>query len=342
MLCGSVKPIFSGVDDYNDILTRMLCRFGIDAVTVDIGQWRIAQLPHLLREVAAVHPDVILMQYPTEAFRHSLLPQAFATLQTIAPLIVTLHEFALAHVLRRAAVGGLLLRAASIVTTAESETQALLRWYPWLRRRVRSIRIASTIPGRPWQPDPVPTVVSFGQIRPGKGLEEFLACHDALEPRFPGVRFVMIGSMVPQFADYFGRMQLECKNRGIAIMTGLSDVDVADQLSHATLALLPIQGGASLRRTSVLAAAVCGLPIATLTGSDTPAELHAILPPADTLSRVIDQAVAILSDPAARQAAHERSIRIAALVGWDEIAARFIDVIDALPRSARAARSRAT
>jgi glycosyltransferase involved in cell wall biosynthesis len=320
----------------------MLCRSGIDAVTVDIGDWQITQLPCLLREVAAVHPDAILMQYPTEAFRHSLLPQAFATVQTIAPLIVTLHEFSLAHVLRRAAVGGLLLRASSVVTTADSESQALLRWYPWLRRRVRSIRIASTIPGRPWQPDGVPTVVSFGQIRPAKGLEEFLSCHDALLPRFPGARFVMIGSMVPQFAEYFARMQVECENRGITIITGLSDVDVADQLSRATLALLPIEGGASLRRTSILAAAVCGLPIATLTGSDTPAELRAILPQADTLSEVIDQAAAILADQAARQAAHDRSVRIAALVGWDEIAARFGEVIDALPRSARAARRRAT
>jgi glycosyltransferase involved in cell wall biosynthesis len=338
MLCGSVKPLFGGVDDYNEILTAMLCRNGIDAVPVDIGNWHISQLPRLLREVAAVRPDAILMQYPTEAFRHSLLPQAFATVQTIAPLILTLHEFVFSHVLRRAAVGALVLRAASVVTTAETEAQALQRWYPWVRRRLRIIPIASNIPGRAWQPDPVPRVVSFGQIRPAKGLEEFLACHDALQPRFPGVRFVMIGSMVPQWAAYFAHMRAQCENRGIALLSGLSDVEVARELSHATLAVLPIEGGASLRRGSVLAASVCGLPIAALTGADTPAALRAILPQADTLSQLIEQSAEILTDQGARQAAHERSVRIAALVGWDRIAARFVEVIDGLQNAASEAR----
>jgi len=336
-LCGSIRPNYSGTDDYNEILIRMLRRQGVDAASVDIGRWTLSQLPRLLRAVGQARPDAIVMQYPTDSFGHSLLPQAFAAIQTIAPLVVILHEFAFAHPLRRLAVGGLLLRAASVVATADSEAMALRRWYPWAASKIQVIPIASNVPGRDWCPDTMPTVVTFGQIRPDKGLEDFLMCQELLQRQFPDLRFVIIGSMVPQWSDYFVKIETECRRRGITILTGLSDYEVAEQLSKASLALMPITGGVSFRRGSFLAAAACGVPIAAQTGPDTPPALQSILPEAATRERLVAIASDILEQRSAREAAHERSVKISALASWDLIIPRYLAVLEALKTASKPA-----
>lgn len=332
-LCGSIAPLFSGTEDYHLTLSDGLAGRGIVVTPVDIGHWGPGRIGALLHAVRAAKPDAILMHYPTDAFGRSLMLPLFGLLQRVAPLVVTLHEFTAAHPLRRAAVGALLLRASAIVTTARKEADGIAGWYPWLRSRIRIVPVGPSTPPREWRPAPAPSVVYFGQIRPDKGIEEFLACHDRLAGQFPEARFTIAGSSVPLFAEYFARMQEEIARRGISLASGLSSAAIADLLSEAWVALLPFPDGASFRRTSLLAAAGSGAPIVTVTGPDTPADLAALLAPA---SNSVDELTALtarlLSDEGARLEAHRHSREIAAKVGWDGIVDQYVGILRSLPR----------
>ena len=338
-LCGSIKPRFSGTDDFHDTLVARLQERHIDARPVDLQRWGLAQVPNLLRQVAAQRPDAILMQYPTDAFDAALGPHAFSALQRQAPMIVTLHEFAEANPIRRASLSILLVRSAAVVTTTDRERQSLLSWYPWLQRRTCVIPIAANFVGRPWQPSPRPIVVYFGQIRPEKGIEEYIACRDALVARFPNAEFVIAGSRVPKFASYYQTVEAEARKRGMCLHTELEPDQVSDFLQTATVALLPFPSGASFRRGSLLAAAVCGTPIVTLKGEETPPEMAELLAPANTRDELLAQVAACLSVRAVRDAAHDRSCQLAALVSWDAIADRYVRPFSRLTaRSVRAMR----
>lgn len=335
-LCGSIKPHFSGTEDYHAALLDALGGLGLDAEIVDRADWTMPHLPGLLRAVRDARPDAILLQYPTDAFARSLSIHAFALLQRSAPLIVTLHEFSAAHPLRRLSLAGLLARAAAVVATTSGEADRLCAWYPWLRPRVQVIPIGANTPARAWRPSVPREVVYFGQIRPEKGLEEFIAVQARLAAAGTDASFTIIGSRVPLFASYFDRIADAARDRNIAIVTGLSSDAVSDRLSRATLALLPYPDGASMRRSSLLAAAMCGVPIVTRTSGETPPELAALLASANGATEMAMLVSDHLGSPAALKAAHENSCRLAAMVSWDAVAAKYAPIIAAAAANGRA------
>jgi glycosyltransferase involved in cell wall biosynthesis len=322
-LCGSIKPLYSGQDDFHDRLNTELAARGIAISPVDIGRWGVQHVPTLLQQVAAQRPDAILMQYPTDAFNKALGPHFFATVQRLAPFYVTLHEFALANALRRLSTAVLIARARGVIMTAETEQRALTRWYPWSRRKTHIIPIGANFPGLPWQPIDPPIVACFGQIRPEKGIEEFIAICKAIVARHPQVRFVLVGSQVPKFADYYRHIANEAQQQGIAVQSALATEDVPAFLRTVTVAVLPFPSGASFRRGSLLAAMACGVPIVTLQGDETPNDMVKLLQPGQTADDCARQLNRYLDNPTERQAAHRASCQVAETVSWPYIGAQY-------------------
>jgi glycosyltransferase involved in cell wall biosynthesis len=269
---------------------------------------------------------VILMQYPSWAFGRSFAPLAIAMSQLSAPLVVMLHEFVAAHPMRKLAVGALLARADLVGVTADRERDSLRAWYPWLRNRLRNIPIASNIPSRPWAPSLPPTATYFGQLRPGKGLEEFFDCHARTSQQMPHVAFRIVGSLVPQCASYGEAIRKRAQACGIKMLIGAGSAEVAEALSQATVALLPFPGGASFRRGSLFAAANCGVPIATLVGDDTPHDLLPFLDHARDVDTLTAVTIRYLSSQEDRYIAHARSMELAIRFGWDKTISRYLKV----------------
>jgi len=272
------------------------------------------------------------MQYPTDAFSAALGPHGFAALQRLAPLVVTLHEFAAANPVRRASLSVLLARSAAVVTTSAAERASLLAWYPWLNGRTYVVPIGSNFPGRDWQPEIPPLVAYFGQIRPEKGLEEFIACQAILALRCPSAAFAIIGSRVSKFSFFYETMVEAASRQGISLVGELPPDEVSDRLCAVTIALLPFPSGVSWRRGSLLAAAACGVPIVTLRGPDTPPELIELLRPVASHTELVEQTMTYLSDGDARQDAHRRSLSLAAQVSWDSIADSYACLFHALAK----------
>lgn len=325
-LCGSAGGMHDAMRDSQDLLEPVFTQRGIDVRPVDLGDWSAGAVSKLVAEIERQQPDGILMQYPTGAFGRSLGPVLLSLRHHLAPTMVMLHEFAAAHIVRKVAVGALLLRADRIGITAERERKYLTTAYPWLRGRIRDVPIASNIPGRTWAPAAPPTVTYFGQIRPNKGIEEFVEVQRRIAADVPDVTFVIAGAVVPQHADYADALQKTAAAAGIVIAANLSIEQVADRLAASTVALMPFPEGASFRRGSMFAAAACGTPIATTIGVDTPPELLPYLMPAHTVDDVAALTLQLLRDPAARTAAHEQSSTLSTKFGWEQTADRYCDV----------------
>jgi glycosyltransferase involved in cell wall biosynthesis len=326
--------------DSQDLLEPILSARGIDIIPVDLGNWSLAAVPKVLKAIARQRPDGILMQYPTFAFGKSLGPPVLSMLQQIAPNLVMLHEFVAAHPLRKAAVGVLLLGADRIGVTAEREANGLVSWYPWLRQRIRSIPIASNIPGRSWHPTKPARVIYFGQLRPNKGIEDFFTCRDRIAAQVPEAIFEIVGARVPGLESYTKMVLDNAASRGITLTLDREPLEVSAILSAATVALLPFPGGSSLRRGSLLAAAACGIPIVTTTGDDTPALLRHHVEPARDDDALVAITVNYLRNEEARLEAHRRSMQLDRQIGWELTAERYIDVLRELPSIHRARASR--
>lgn len=325
-LCGSAGGMHDAMRDSQDLLEPVFEARGIEVCPVDLGDWSASVVPKLVEEIRRQRPDGILMQYPTGAFGRSLGPIFLSLLHHVAPTMVMLHEFAAAHVIRKAAVGALLLRVDRIGVTAERERRQLSTVYPWLRSRIRDVPIASNIPGRTWTPTTPPSVTYFGQLRPNKGIEEFMQVRKQIAAETPGAIFEIVGAVVPQHAEYADALRQEAAGSDIVVASNLSIEQVADTLARSTVALMPFPDGASFRRGSMFAAAACGTPIVTTTGADTPSELLQFIEPARTIDDLAAGTLALLHDPAARDAAHRRSKQLSNKFGWEQTADSYCKV----------------
>ena len=334
-LCGSAGGMHDAMRDSQDLLEPVFEARGIEVLPVDLGDWSASAVPKLVAEIRRQRPDGILMQYPTGAFGRSLGPVFLSLLHHVAPTMVMLHEFAAAHVVRKAAVGALLLRADRIGITAERERRYLTTAYPWLRNRIRDVPIASNIPGRTWAPTAPPSVTYFGQLRPNKGIEEFVEVQKRIASDVPDAVFEIVGAVVPQHAEYAEALQRTASEAGITIAANLSIEQVADTLARSTVALMPFPDGASFRRGSMFAAAACGTPIATTIGVDTPPELLPFLDPAHTIEELSAMTLKFLRDPAASDAAHRRSKQLSDKFGWEQTADSYCKVFRELRQIGR-------
>lgn len=326
LMCGSSKPFSSGVDDYNDKLSDHLQAKGVATAAVESDSWSVRSTARILRNIHMQKPSVILMQYPTEAFGKSLGPQTVASLQRMAPLVVTLHEFAPAHVLRKIAVIPLVLRASAVVVTNEDDGNTLRRWYPWAGEKVHMIPIASNIPEIEWAPAGGFTVVYFGQLRPNKGLEEFLRCAAEVSNAVPEIGFEIIGSPVAKFPDYGERVRKAAEDSGVELVLNASEIKVAERMARCSVAYLPFPDGATPRRGSLLAAAATGVPIVSTVGRHTPGSLKEnIFPVAD-----VAEASAIIRELYGNRVlledGHERSVRLGKAYNWDRVAKSYISL----------------
>jgi glycosyltransferase involved in cell wall biosynthesis len=337
-LCGAGGTKHDAMRDSQDILEPMFQQRGIEVCPVDLGRWTLATVPALLREIARLRPDGILMQYPTGAFGHSLGPVFVGLLQRIAPLMVMLHEFIAAHPLRKVAVGALLLRADRVGVTAEREGAALMGRFPWLRDRVRSVPIASNIPGRDWLPTQPPKVIYFGQLRPNKGLEDFFACVDKLMLEVRTAQYEVVGAIVPNLSDYAAFIRDQAYRRGITVTLDLEPDEVSGVLASATVALLPFPDGASFRRGTLFAAAACGVPIVTTIGPDTPAELASFVVGAGSPQEMVCLLRQLLEDEQKLLAAHQRSLLLSSQYGWEKTVDHYVTIFSELARRSQVAR----
>lgn len=311
-----------GVLDYSRRLGQALAAAGIEVERAR-GQrhgrlsWRA-----LVAEVRAFRPQVFHVQYPMARYGAALLPLAAAQLPGVRR-VVTLHEFSQVHPLRRVAAAAFSRVDALILTTGQ-EREAYGRWYPWSRRRSWVIPIGSNIPWRSGGGSrDGDAVCYFGQIRPRRGLEDFLQLARLAAQRAPELRFRVLGTVPAGHQGYYRQLRASCADLPQLIWElDLGQAAVAAALAAMDFAYLPYPDGASERRGSLLAALGNGTLVISRCGAQTPPALAAAVSFAEDPGAALARLLALRADAGARQRQRQVAYDWVRLRGWEVIAVR--------------------
>ncbi len=258
------------------------------------------------------------------------------------PVVTTLHtvqngpDAHRATLLREIAV-----RSAATVVTSESARRRLLTEFGMDPHAVFVVPHGAHLFPPVAPPDPRPRILTWGLIRPGKGIEWMILAMKRLRHLEPAPLYVIAGATHPHTVDREGEAYREYL-QGLVHRAGLDDVVqfVDSYLDDATLARLvgeakvvvvPYDTTDQVSSGVLIEAIGAGKPVVA---TDFPhaREMLAsgageIVPHAEppALAAAVER---LLTDPAAYAAAAEAARRLARHLSWPEVARRFLEVLE--------------
>lgn len=305
LIAARIPPVRCGVGDYSAQLAAELVRQG-HHVTILTGadqagvlpgaralvrntvtRWTLAGVPHLCRELRALDPELIVLQWVPFLYSRTGtalgLPVALAACARHRPVRVMVHEawvgferpwFVAIGLVQRLALGLLVTAAERTGVSITAWTAMLQRAFPWKRRAIAWIPVGSGIDvddtaGPDWMRDhlrmpPGARVIgAFGIAGSGKSMPLLAAAWARIREATPTAHLVLIGAspaevrqLLPDLAD-----DPRCHATGF-----LASEDVSRCLRGTDLLVCPFTDGMSTRRSSVIAALAHGVPVVSTRG----------------------------------------------------------------------------
>jgi len=375
MVTGSYPPVPCGIGDYAERLILELRQAGADVEVVttrcneaparvdvchELENWKLRNWRRAIDWISSQSFDVLHFQYPGKAYGH--LPDLAGLTREVKkrlpdlPVVVTVHEFGVTPFLRKLTVASIVTFADSVILTAQSERRLYDRLLPWVRRKIKVIRLSPSISVAEFGPEhearlnsrydigPDNIVIAhFGFVQSNKGAEELLKAFRAVSQRHPQARLLMMSSFEPASNAYHRRLadltDTLCL-RDSVIWTGfLTANEVSHHLSWSDIAVFPFTDGATMRRTSFMAAMSHGLPTITTQRDADMEELgltdreDVLLTSAPADPRDLAQHMTALVDSAPLRAKlREGALRWACPLQWDHVAARTLEVYHSVVR----------
>ncbi len=322
LVTGSYPPDPCGVGDYTARLEEALRDEAETQVSVLLP--KTGPSLRLLYAITKAPVGLIIhLQYPTVGFGWSLLPVLwFMAASQLHPTVLTAHEFARAHPLRKMANLLMMAGASRILFTNEADRDAVLQYLPSWRAKCEIIPIGSNLPSatsRVCASQPL-TVSFFGFLRPGRGVEAFLEAAGQLN-RDPSthVVFRIIGHCLPEHASYLNQLRAEWALGNLEWHLSMPAGHVSNLLATSHVAYLPVPGGIGERNGTVLAALCAGLHVFAPFGQATSPLLSRLVHRADSpeafAKALVSQAEAWMTAPKSE----ERS-KYVELRSWKAIA----------------------
>jgi len=335
LITGSPEAGRCGIHDYTSTLGRALERQGVDVELIDQRDWSAAGTLSLAQRLRRNAPDILQMQYPMIVGWRSLGPHATGFLNRI-PQVVTLHEFTTFDRFRRASLRAFTISASRIVITTAFEAARFHAQFPGARAKTSIVPIGSNVPFRAdiEAPRERRTVIYFGQIKPLKGLEQFIELVLVAGAKRLPWDFQILGAPVSWAKDYLAEMRRKVEGARVEWLLDRGDDEAADLLSRASAAYLPYPDGVSERRGSLIAALGNGAPVVTTTGPDQPADMADVVllagDPEDACTRI----EGLFADGALERRLREAGPTYVGRFDWDDIADRYVDIYRQIARSA--------
>ncbi len=256
MVVGSREAQFCGVKDYALRLAEALRGRGHE---VEVVAWEKGKFFKFYAAMRGEGFDVVHVQYPAIGFGYSLWPMMLGWMG-LGRVFVTVHEYGSLPWVQRVAMRLFRWSAEGILFTTEGE-----------KKRFGGpgavVPIGSNVPeGNARVREKV--MVYFGQIRPGKGIEEFLAL---ARVGVAGVKFVVMGAGLDK--GYLDGL----RTPEVGFVVDAPMAGVAERLAGAMGAYLPFPDGATWKRGSLLAVMENGVPVITTVSAETPGELAEVV-----------------------------------------------------------------
>lgn len=303
IIAGSHPPLVCGIGDYTAPLSLALHRLGVRATLfvsqsciqsghealpyklVAVRDWSLRHLASIVSLVRRCEPDVVHFIYPARAYGYALSPIILPYILVVLgyPIVLTLHEFKMAHILRKVADVILMLPMRGVLVPSSSERDAIARFFPPLASKVKVSTAGPTI--RPsWLSEDERlklrerlgigrgefVIAHFGFIHPHKGTSVALTAFKRLVERVPNSRLIVIGEFEPDKNPYHNsirRLSCELAIHGKVIWMGAQPNEAVSHLLQACdAALLPFPDGASTRRGTLIVCVQHGLPVVTVRG----------------------------------------------------------------------------
>jgi glycosyltransferase involved in cell wall biosynthesis len=323
MVTGSYPPDACGVGDYTQQLYEALGQEGLRTELFCRRDWSLRKLVPYVLALRKTAQKAIVIQYPTEGYGYSIVPQLLSICLTGKRVVVALHEFTRKSWAGKAAIFLFFLTARWIIFTTEEEREAACAVAPWLRRRSSVVHVASAIPLRNRQ-QPDIDLAYFGLIRPGKGLEEFAAVATKLRSQHAG-RVGVIGQEVAGYEEYAKTILATLRNSGAELLLNRSPEEVSQLLSRSRIVLLPFPDGISRRRTSALAAMGNGALLVT-TPPQREIDLWREICVSTSMDELCPKIEDVLRDPAAYEATRAAGEAFARRNQWPTIARAYAEI----------------
>jgi glycosyltransferase involved in cell wall biosynthesis len=332
MVYTEAEPGRNGVADYARTLCAALAESGTDVTSLTAANWTFAELRALRSTLRRLRPDILHLQYPVHA-KDGKRRLGLQLLNAFYPAVVTVHDNSRwPRWSGRASLAAFLPRARHVLFTTGFERDYALGWAPLLRSKSSVIPIGTNIAPSPSAERDPANVVSFGLIRPGKGLESVLEL--ARLSLANGRRFDV--TVVGQVAEREGRYAEDLRTVAALLPltweTGLDDATTGERLGRAPIAYLPFPDGASERRGSLLACLAAGCAVVTTEGDQTPPEMRHAVAIADTPAAAFNVVHGLLSDEPRRKALSEAGMAYARGFEWASIAAQHNQLYQGLAR----------
>ena len=346
--CPSYPPqdVTCGVGDYTRCLAEELVRLGEQVTVVASATWRgparggVTVLPILDGRAPwwrVVPADVVNLQYAPDLYRER--GRVLRATLTV-PSVVTFHTLLDGTVVRSRGIALWLVTTARHIVAANEEVSAMLRRrLPWTTRRLTEIPIGSNIALAPpgdaaatrasiAAPPGAPLLVHFGLVYPGKGIETLLEALAIVRATHPEARLVVVGDTREADRAYHSDLEALAVQLGVAravTWTGRrADDEVSRILALADVFVVPFDGGASIRRGSLIAGLAHGLVVVSTTSPVPSAYLRdgeniALVPPRDPTALAARVAV-LLDSPTQRTRLADGAQKLASRLAWPAIA----------------------
>jgi glycosyltransferase involved in cell wall biosynthesis len=315
LIVGDDHTQHCGVKDYANRLGKSLEKIGLSAEVLAPPDWSVASFLQFCKRLRQRNFDILHVQYPSIGHRTSLWPHLVGLMRIATGVVVTLHEYSSMPILQRASTHLFRRTADQMVFTAETE----LTNYGRSGVVQRVIHIGSSVPAFLSDLPRTPTVLYFGQIRPAKGLEEFLElARRSLKLTRP-FKFQVIGSVPHRRAAYYQTVR-ENSVPEVEWLVDLPFDQVARLMSVSLATYLPYPDGASYRRSSLLAALTNGLPAISTVSPATPREMIDVLLPASGPGEALAHLERLYRSSDELQAYSHAARLFAEKFSWTEIA----------------------
>ncbi len=272
MICGSFPPVACGIGDYTEKLINAMNNFDIEIELMANIDFSLSQTFKIIKRIKQINPNIIHIQYPAQGFGYGILPQI---LSLRFKTIVTIHEVSQFHPIRKLWLIPFTLRS-NLIFTTKYELDYLKKIFPWFKNKSFIIPIGSNI-----VPTDLPVIknrntseiISFGLIRPKKGIEKVLELAKLLKEHNSNYSIKIIGKVFKDNTSYYEKLRKSSLDLPIKWLINLSEKDVELEISKHLFAYLPFPDGASERRTSLLAMFSSNLLVFTTKGKFTPQEM---------------------------------------------------------------------
>lgn len=341
VLTSAIKPI----DD------RMLIK-----VHPVVSQWDRRAVGNILDKLRSTQADIVHVQYPTEEYGRRMMINILPWLiesHLKVPVVVTIHEYSTFTALGRARLALTARLSRAVIATNQTDAALIRRWAGGPAGKYAVIPIGPNLdcsppPSFDWAVQRAQlgagadTVVLayFGFIGRLKGLDVLLSAFEIALAGHPDLdlRLLILADKEPvsrhhvvyhmAFADQLSRSPV----RDRIVWTGYMDpAAVSAHLLASDVAVLPFDDGASLRRTTLIAALTHSLPVISTWGVSVAQDglddsCGLLLTPARDVPALAQAIVMLSQDRAMREQLSVRADQYAGAFSWQNVATQTIQV----------------